>query len=111
MPKTTDSKNRFLFDGVALPPWGITTGPLKVRVHPPTKCAGQHCCVHNPSDHHMVDWPLNFRADRGMSERICPHGVGHPDPDDLGFRSGKDRDVTAVHGCDSCCIPPEKKEE
>lgn len=28
-------------------------------------------------------------------ERICPHGVGHPDPDDT--------NPDTVHGCDGCC--------
>jgi hypothetical protein len=32
-------------------------------------------------------------------ERICPHGVGHPDPDDV-FATD------TVHGCDGCCTPP-----
>lgn len=40
-------------------------------------------------------------------ERICPHGVGHPDPDHIAFVervAGKDvASVEAVHGCDGCC--------
>ncbi len=43
----------------------------------------------------------------GLTERICGHGIGHPDPDSL---SWLDRDrpghVLAVHGCDGCCLPP-----
>jgi hypothetical protein len=46
----------------------------------------------------MKDWPQHYRYDRGMTERICPHGVGHPDPDD--------RTANGVHGCDGCCTPP-----
>lgn len=65
-------------------------------VHPKTKCKGQHCCIHNPSDHHMKEWPQNWREDRGIMERICPHGIGHPDPDD----PTTDR----IHGCDGCCV-------
>jgi hypothetical protein len=42
-------------------------------------------------------------------ERICPHGVGHPDPDHLAFveeRYGTDEaSVESVHGCDGCCRP------
>jgi hypothetical protein len=64
-------------------------------VHPKTKCKGQHCCIHNPSDHHMKEWPQNWRDDRGIMERICPHGIGHPDPDDPS--------TDKVHGCDGCC--------
>jgi hypothetical protein len=35
-------------------------------------------------------------------ERICPHGVGHPDPDEYAIASGGD---AGVHGCDGCCAP------
>lgn len=68
-------------------------------VHPKTKCKGQHCCIHNPSDHHMKEWPQNWRDDRGIMERICPHGIGHPDPDDPAFKNP----INGVHGCDGCC--------
>jgi len=72
-------------------------GPHVLRVHPATKCAGEACTIHNPSDHHMRQWPLNWRGDRGTMERICPHGVGHPDPDGIS--------EDTVHGCDGCCRP------
>lgn len=68
------------------------------NVHSKSKCKGKHCPVHNPSDHHMRDWPQHFRSDRGITERICPHGVGHPDPDDINAK-GSD----SIHGCDGCC--------
>jgi hypothetical protein len=32
-------------------------------------------------------------------ERVCPHGVGHPDPDDINVILGPEK----VHGCDGCC--------
>jgi hypothetical protein len=56
----------------------------------------------------MREWPQNFRPDRALTERICPHGIGHPDPDDIAFKqmiAGTDpEDVPeAVHGCDGCC--------
>ncbi len=53
------------------------------------------CAIHAPSDHHMVSWPQHWRGDRLMIERVCPHGWGHPDPDDL--------NTDTVHGCDGCC--------
>ena len=67
------------------------------RTHLPFICKGEFCVVHNPSDHHMRKWPLNYRMDRGITERISKHGVGHPDPDCT--RGKKD----SVHGCDGCC--------
>jgi len=69
--------------------------------HRPDKCQGTHCAVHNPSEHHMRDWPQHYRWDAGITERICQHGIGHPDPDDVGAKG-------YVHGCDGCCTPPEE---
>ena len=38
----------------------------------------------------------HWRYDRNFMERICVHGVGHPDPD------GADADP--LHACDGCCM-------
>lgn len=65
------------------------------RTHKPGTCAGGDVCVvHNPSDHTMRTWPMVWRADWGMVERICEHGIGHYDPDQPGDKT---------HGCDGCC--------
>lgn len=37
----------------------------------------------------------HWRYDRSFMERICVHGVGHPDPDDSG--------ADLMHACDGCC--------
>ena len=76
--------------------WGFALGPVPLWVHGAARCAGAVCCIHAPSAHHMRSWPQVWRADRGLVERLCPHGTGHPDPDDL-------RGSTAVHTCDGCC--------
>jgi len=70
-----------------------------LRCHPPSACAGQTCAVHNRSDHPMRSFKQHWRDDRGIMERVCEHGVGHPDPDDLAIREGRD---SGVHGCDGC---------
>lgn len=79
----------------------------QLKTHDPAVCEGQPCCIHNPSDHHMVNWPQNWRSDRQLMERMCPHGIGHPDPDHMThFRAtNTPRDTWAegVHGCDGCC--------
>ncbi len=71
-------------------------GGQKLWTHGKVQCKGQTCTIHNYSEHHMRAWPQNYRFDRGIMERVCEHGVGHPDPDDL----SKD----TLHGCDGCCI-------
>lgn len=48
----------------------------------------------------MITDPIrdsHWRDDRSFMERICPHGVGHPDPDD--------EHADPIHGCDGCCNP------
>ena len=73
-------------------------------VHDPSKCEGQRACpVHNPSDHIMRDWPLHWRADRGIAERICAHGIGHPDPSQFQFWDESGDGWQGVHGCCGCC--------
>ena len=87
-------------------------GPDAGSYHPPDECAGESCCFHNPSDHHMRDWPMTIRGPHKgfLTERICPHGVGHPDPDSLAWLERNGVESMDVHGCDrdpetgrACC--------
>lgn len=105
------SKKGFPVENIAEPVFGMQIGPGYLHnVHPVERCAGRPCVIHNPSDHHMRDWPLNWRADRGLMERLCPeHGVGHPDPDGLAYLVSIGDTSAGVHGCCGCCIaPPEE---
>ena len=79
--------------------------PKHLKTHPPEACTGTTCCIHNPSEHKMREWPLNWRSDMGVMERICEHGVGHPDPDHMHYVRGLDVGLEhqALHGCDGCC--------
>lgn len=78
---------------------GFHIGPAVINnVHLSEKCEGRPCVVHNPSDHHMRTGELIWRDDKGCFERRCPHGIGHPDPDDIG--------PCVHHGCDGCCGVP-----
>ena len=85
--------------------WTSGTGQ-ELMVHNSENCKGEFCPIHNPSNHHMKDWPTHFRDDRGIMERICKCGVGHPDPDDLAFRLKKGSNDTGIHGCCGCCTSP-----
>ena len=72
-----------------------------LRAHKEDVCFGEFCTIHNRSDHSMRSFPQHWRSDRAIMERICPHGVGHPDPDEYKIRLNKHE---GVHGCDGCCI-------
>lgn len=77
-----------------------------VRVHSSSNCVNKdYCAVHSPSDHALVTCPLFWRQDRGIFERICGHGVGHPDPDSIRYEKSiggiKHASTMATHG-DSC---------
>lgn len=89
------------------PEFGAYEGINNLRVHNRKYCEGEFCTIHNPSDHRMKDWPMIWRGDRGIMERTCPHGIGHPDPDDSDYRKRRDGDSgnydSGIHGCDGCC--------
>lgn len=53
----------------------------------------------------MRDWPLVYRYEKGIFERTCSHGVGHPDPDLIKRAIEYDENTyVSIHGCDGCCI-------
>lgn len=84
-------------------------GVVLSGVHTADRCEGRPCVIHAPSDHALRPWPLHWRDDRGMFERLCPHGIGHPDPDQVArwreLLEPEDAAAEAVHGCDGCCVP------
>lgn len=88
----------------------MTDGTVLTNVHTEDRCAGKHCVVHNPSNHHMATWPHRWNNMLGNMWRECVHHFEHPDPDDLqflrwlcGFDDAAD---LAIHPCDGCCLPP-----
>lgn len=99
-PKTLSEKE----NGKLLNGKGIST-------HSPEACAGQWCCVHNPSPHHMRNWDRCFRTDKAfLLERLCPkHRIGHPDPDSLAYFVRVGMGWMGIHGCCGCCRKPKEK--
>jgi len=78
----------------------LENSDVYLMVHDSDQCNGQQCTIHNMSDHSMRSFPQHWRTDRGIMERICTHGIGHPDPDEYRITELKE---TSVHGCDGCC--------
>ena len=84
-------------------------GNLTLIVHAPELCEGRGCAIHDrPSDHLLAGMPLNWREDRGILERICSHGIGHPDEDSARYLESIGHGVQNVHGCChlGCCSGP-----
>lgn len=81
--------------------------------HALTECEPP-CPKHAPSDHHMKGWRLHWRSDRYLMERICEHGVGHPDPDHMArirrLKGDEFADGHGTHGCDGCCRAPSRED-
>ncbi len=70
-----------------------------VNVHELEDCEGKTCPIHRKTGHSMRSYPQLWRDDRGIIERVCLHGVGHPGPDhDWPVNS-----YEGIHGCDGCC--------
>lgn len=63
----------------------ILPGTMQIiyGVHARDDCIGRNCCIHNPSDHPFVAWPMEFR--QGHMFRVGPSGLRYPDPDDLAY--------------------------
>lgn len=78
---------------------------IYLNCHDELSCRGEFCTLHNRSDHHMRSFPQEWRNDKNTMERTCPHGVGHPDPDDFMLAI---KPYLGVHGCDGCCTPIDK---
>lgn len=68
------------------------------RCHAELTCSGPACPIHRPTEHHMRDLRILYRPDAAIFERVCRHGIGHPDPDSPGAECYR-------HGCDGCCDP------
>jgi hypothetical protein len=82
------------------------TDETLVGVHSKEECKGPFCTIHKRSNHALRSFPQHWRRDRGIMERTCPHGVGHPDPDE--YRLTQDP-TEAIHGCDGCCGGPKEE--
>lgn len=87
-----------------------------LQTHHESRCVGNFCSIHNPSDHPLRDapqlWDPRFRS----IYRLCTHGHVHPDVDDFMFkwRSGLSLAALALigaHDCDKCCHWPREDQD
>lgn len=93
------------------PEYVTGTGQKLWRVHLKQDCQHRICDIHNPPQGiPESDWPTHWRADRGLMERICPHGIGHPTKAHMEFlkemdavRGTENAKWEGIHGCDGCC--------
>ena len=84
---------------------GVEQGLQAVAVHDRAVCKDRSipCCIHNPSSHIMISFPLHWRDDIKAMERICPHGLCHPDPDHIAYVRYAKGYAKTTHTCDGCC--------
>lgn len=90
--------------------WSDSTG-RKFWVHKRNlACDIDGCAIHNPSYHPLCDAKQYMRSDKAwLIERICDHGIGHPDPDSASFIAKQEGNGSIwVHGCDGCCQDQEE---
>lgn len=83
----------------------INENQALTNVHPASACAGRNCPIHNPSQRAMNIGDLYWRTDVRRMERVCEHGVGHWDIDELDFLINERgmESAVGIHGCDGCC--------
>lgn len=87
--------------------WVRVSGGM-LRVHTAADCDRTIACpIHDPSNHALKTAPLAWRNDVRLLERICGHGLRHPDPDGLVFvwltRGRNAAPELTAHDCDGCC--------
>ena len=86
----------------------LENSSIRLSTHSSNFCMIEVCTIHKRTDHSMRSFPQFWRSDRKIMERICTHGVGHPDPDEYKIIEGID---DGTHGCDGCCIQFADEEE
>lgn len=86
------------------------TGQILAGCHQWEEACEDGCVIHKQLDHPMKGQRTHWRGDRQMMERICRHGIGHPDPFQVKYwqrtLTPEQVAVEMVHGCcgdKECC--------
>ena len=79
---------------------------IMINVHPADRCKGTICVIHNRTFHKMRNFPVEWYYAEGVGivNRICPHKISHPDPDQFEFLDATGNGRLKKHSCDGCCI-------
>lgn len=59
-----------------------------LKHHEANVCQNQKCPLHNPSDHALREFPLDYNYEWGVMERILDSGEHVIDPDDYLLNNG-----------------------
>lgn len=86
----------------------MRTIPTAWAFHGPEVCTGRPCPLHAPSRHPLRAAPIMMPVtpDDIVLERLCPHGIAHPDPDSVQLADILDpagEGEHQIHPCDGCC--------
>lgn len=78
------------------------------QTHSITRCFNQTpawCSIHNPIPGPWSDWPAYWHQDTLRIMRVCPCGVGHPDPSQFAWWYTKGALELSAHACCArkCC--------
>lgn len=80
------------------------TGQFMVNVHAANaECAQYGCVIHFPSAEGMALGKTHYNTVRQQMQRVCEHGVAHPDPDSQNWRERTLGSRDDIHICDGCC--------
>lgn len=101
---------------------GVTQGEPEVHLlesgqslqtHNSGQCFGQWCAIHRPMPGPWESWPRQWRDDRGILERVCPCGTGHPVAEMYEWAIANGKGFELVHGCcvEHACAPRSTKRD
>ena len=83
-------------------------GDGRILLHHDIQDCEPPCVFHSPIRDVKYDWPLIWRADRQLVERVCPCGIGHPATEQVERVRQQKGDGAAssmsVHGCCGACF-------
>lgn len=73
-------------------------------VHSQMACAYRHCAIHGTASIHPLSMePLIWDDDYQTVQRLCAHGIKHPDKDNVDYFEEIGGFPYVHNQCDGCC--------